>query len=56
VVAAQARTGAAWLATARRIDSLGYATLAVADGLRSTVAPLPVLAAAAATRSLRVGT
>jgi probable F420-dependent oxidoreductase len=57
VVAAQARTGEEWLAKARAAESLGYATLAMPDGLRHTLAPLPALAAAAAaTRSLRVGT
>ncbi len=57
VVAAQAPTGEEWLDRARRIESLGYATLAVPDGLRHTFAPFPALAAAAAaTRSLHVGT
>jgi len=36
---------------------MGYATLLMPDGLKYTLAPLPALvAAAAATRSLRVGT
>ncbi|MDQ3856293.1 MAG: LLM class flavin-dependent oxidoreductase, partial [Chloroflexota bacterium] len=57
VVAAQARTGAEWAAKARRVESLGYATLVVPDTLRYTLAPVPALAAAAgATRSLRIGT
>ncbi len=57
VVAAQARSAEEWTARARRIESLGYATLLVPDGLRYTLAPLPALAAAAAvTTSLRVGT
>ncbi|MFZ0214812.1 MAG: TIGR03621 family F420-dependent LLM class oxidoreductase, partial [Candidatus Dormiibacterota bacterium] len=57
VVAALARTGEEWAEKARRVESLGYATLVVPDGLRYTLAPLPALAAAAAaTRTLRVGT
>ncbi len=57
VVAALARTGEEWVAKARRIESLGYSTLGVPDGVRHTLAPLPALAtAAAATRTLRVGT
>jgi probable F420-dependent oxidoreductase len=57
VVAAAASSGADWVARARRIESLGYATLVIPDNLRFTLAPLPALAmAAAATRSLRVGT
>lgn len=57
VVAAAARTGEEWTSKARRVESLGYAILGTPDGLRYTLAPLPALtAAAAATRSLRVGT
>ncbi len=57
VVAAQARSADDWTARARRVESLGYSTLLVPDGLRYTLAPLPALAAAAAvTSSLRVGT
>ena len=57
VVAAQARSAEEWTARARRVESLGYSTLLVPDGLRYTLAPLPALAAAAAvTSSLRVGT
>src|SRR5579864_2606419 len=57
VVAAAARSGDEWIAKARRIESLGYATLVVPDTLRYTLAPLPALAsAAAATSTLRVGT
>jgi probable F420-dependent oxidoreductase len=57
VVAALARSADEWAAKARRVESLGYSTLLVPDGLRYTLAPLPALAAAAAvTRSLRVGT
>jgi probable F420-dependent oxidoreductase len=57
VVASQAQSADDWAARARRVESLGYSTLLVPDGLRHTLAPLPALAAAAAvTRSLRVGT
>jgi probable F420-dependent oxidoreductase len=57
VVAAQARSAGEWVEKARRIESLGYSTLLMPDGLRYTLSPLPALAAAAAaTRSLRVGT
>jgi probable F420-dependent oxidoreductase len=52
-----ARTGDEWLSKARRVESLGYATLVMPDGLKYSLAPLPALAAAAtATRTLRVGT
>jgi len=57
VVAAGARSADAWLAKARRIESLGYTSLVIPDNLRYTLAPLPALAAAAAaTTSLRLGT
>src|ERR1700750_1831456 len=57
VVSAFAPSGEHWLAPARRVESLGFATLVVPDNLRYTLAPLPALAAAAAaTRSLRLGT
>src|SRR5690349_2494897 len=57
VVAATARSGEEWASAARRVESLGYSTLVVPDGLRYALAPLPALAlAAAATRTLRVGT
>ena len=57
VVAAQARSGEEWAEKARRVESLGYATLVVPDNIEHTLAPLPALAvAAAATRTLRVGT
>jgi probable F420-dependent oxidoreductase len=57
VVAASARSGQEWIDRARRIESLGYASLVVPDNLGYTLAPLPALAvAAAATRSLRLGT
>jgi probable F420-dependent oxidoreductase len=57
VVAAQARSGEEWAEKARRIESMGYSTLLMPDGLQYTLAPLPALTAAAmATRTLRVGT
>jgi probable F420-dependent oxidoreductase len=57
VVAAFARSGDEWVAKARQVESLGYASLVVPDNLRHTLAPLPALAtAAAATHTLRVGT
>ena len=57
VVAAMARSGEEWAEKARRIESMGYATLLMPDGLRYSLAPLPALTAAAmATRTLRVGT
>ncbi|GAB1646224.1 LLM class flavin-dependent oxidoreductase [Krasilnikovia sp. MM14-A1259] len=56
VVAALAGSGAQWTATARRAEELGYDILLVPDTVH-TLAPLPALAAAAAaTRTLRVGT
>lgn len=57
VVAAQARTGEEWAEKARRVEALGYATLVMPDNVEHSLAPIPALAAAAAaTRSLRVGT
>ena len=57
VVAAGARSGDEWVEKARRIESLGYATLVVPDNIEHTFAPMPALAVAvAATRTLRVGT
>ena len=57
VVAGGARSGEEWTEKARRVESMGYATLLTPDGLQHTLAPLPALTAAAtATRSLRVGT
>jgi probable F420-dependent oxidoreductase len=57
VVAGQARSAEEWAGKARAIESMGYSTLLVPDGLRIMLAPLSALAAAAAvTRSLRIGT
>lgn len=52
-----AGSGEEWLAKARRLESLGYATLCVPDHLDDQLAPMPALTAAAgATTALRVGT
>jgi probable F420-dependent oxidoreductase len=57
VVAAQARSGDEWAATARRAEGLGFSTLLVPDTVGPTLAPLTALAhAAASTTRLRVGT
>ncbi len=57
VVAAIARSGEEWAEKARRIESMGYVTLLMPDGLQYTLAPLHALTAAAmATPTLRVGT
>lgn len=57
VIAAQARSGKEWAEKARRIESMGYATLLTPDGLKYTIAPLPALTAAAmVTATLRLGT
>ncbi|WP_436527303.1 LLM class flavin-dependent oxidoreductase [Actinoplanes sp. HUAS TT8] len=56
VIAGQARTGAEWVATARRAEELGYDILLIPDTL-FTLSPFAALAAAAAaTSALRVGT
>jgi probable F420-dependent oxidoreductase len=48
---------AGWPALARKIEDLGWSTLTVADHLDDQLAPIPaVMAAAAATTTLRVGT
>ena len=55
-VQATPQDGPQWLATARRAEELGYATLMMPDGMQ-LLSPLPALAlAAGATTSLRVGT
>ena len=57
VVASSARSVDEWSSKARRMESLGYATLVMPDTLKYTLSPWPALAvAAAATTSLRVGT
>lgn len=57
VVASQAPSGDAWLATARRAEALGYGSLLIPDTLGPTPAPLPALAyAAAGTSTIHLGT
>jgi probable F420-dependent oxidoreductase len=52
-----ARSRAEWIEKAQKIEELGYATLSVPDHLTDLVSPMPALvSAAAATKSLRVGT
>src|SRR4051812_6396812 len=55
VVAGRPASGEDWLATARRVETLGYDTLLLPDTIH-TPSPFPALAAAAAaTSTLRVG-
>jgi probable F420-dependent oxidoreductase len=57
VVAAQARSGEEWAATARRAEELGFSTLLIPDTVGPTLSPLTALAfAAASTVHLRLGT
>jgi probable F420-dependent oxidoreductase len=57
VNARTAGPAAAWIALARRLEELGYATVNLPDHLTDRAAPLTALAAAAAaTTRLRVGT
>jgi probable F420-dependent oxidoreductase len=57
VVLAGTRTVEEWVATARRAETLGYATLLMPDRLGVPLAIVPALAAAAvATRTIRLGT
>jgi len=52
-----ARGRADWVATARKVEALGYDTLTVPDHLTDRLAPMPALVSAAeATTRLRVGT
>lgn len=56
VVAAQAPSAQAWIATARRAEELGFSTFLIPDTLGPTLAPIPALTAVAvATRTIRVG-
>lgn len=56
-MAAQSRSGAEWVERAKRVESLGFDTLVIPDGMRYTYAPFEALAvAAAATSRLRIGT
>src|ERR1700733_5835129 len=51
-----AETGAAWRATARKIEDLGYSTLFIPDHFEDQFGPLVALTVAAeATSTLRVG-
>ena len=56
-VAATGKSRAAWVEYARKVESLGYATLVMSDHITAPdLAPLPALATAAeATTTLRVG-
>ena len=57
VVAAQESTGRAWLDKARRVESMGFATMVLPDTLSYSIAPFEALAAAASiTSTLRLGT
>ncbi|MEV7801392.1 LLM class flavin-dependent oxidoreductase [Microbispora sp. NPDC088329] len=56
IVAGLAPDAAAWRATARRAEDLGYSTLLVPDTLRTLPPLLAMTAAATATSVLRVGT
>ena len=56
VQASTAPDAASWVALARKVESLGYATLTMPDHFGDQLAPVPALmAAAAATTTLRVG-
>jgi len=56
VTAASARSGEEWLEKARRVETLGYSTLVTPDNVEHILAPMPALAAAAATTTtLRLG-
>jgi probable F420-dependent oxidoreductase len=55
--ARDAGSRAEWQDKARRVEALGYSALMVPDHLAAMLAPIPaVISAAAATKSLRVGT
>jgi probable F420-dependent oxidoreductase len=57
VVSARAESGDEWIERARRVESLGYSTLVMPDGLGPTLTPIPALGVlAGATRTLRLGT
>lgn len=56
VIVEHASSREAWIAKARRIEQLGYATLLVPDHLNEQFAPIPaMLLAAEATSTLRIG-
>ena len=57
VIAAQARSGPEWIASARRAEALGYSTFLMPDTMTATLSPFSALAfAAAATETIRLGT
>jgi hypothetical protein len=57
VVSGMARSGEAWAEEARSVEALGYGALLVPGRIGPLLSPMPALtAAAAATRTLRVGT
>ncbi len=57
VLVGRAESAAEWRDLARKVEHLGYSTLLIADHFSRQLAPLPaVIAAAAATTTLRVGT
>src|SRR4051794_175825 len=57
VLVSSASSRTEWLETARKVESLGFSTLLVADHFGRQLAPLPALVSAAdATQHLRVGT
>jgi alkanesulfonate monooxygenase SsuD/methylene tetrahydromethanopterin reductase-like flavin-dependent oxidoreductase (luciferase family) len=55
VVATPQESAAAWIATAKRVEELGYSTLLMPDGVQ-LLSPFSSLAVAATATSLRVGT
>ncbi|MBA3907415.1 MAG: LLM class flavin-dependent oxidoreductase, partial [Pseudonocardiales bacterium] len=55
VVATPQAGGEGWIATAKRIEELGYSTLLMPDGVQ-LLSPFSSLAVAATATSLRVGT
>lgn len=55
LVAAQARTGDEWTSLAKRAESLGYASLLVADTIHTIASNVACAVAAAATTTLHVG-
>ncbi|MGH2684076.1 MAG: LLM class flavin-dependent oxidoreductase, partial [Actinomycetota bacterium] len=56
IQAANAPSGEAWRALARKVEGLGYSTLFIPDHFGEQLAPVPALMAAAdATTALRIG-
>lgn len=57
VIARRAGSWSEWADKARKVEDLGFSVMAVPDHLTDMLAPMPaVVSAAAATRTLRVGT